>query len=408
MILIVAGARAVAFQHALASTAASATCSRRTENLILRQGGSTSVETTVSLVAPKGACIELTDLTPPGGSVIQGDTTWRTTGTGYPDRSTLRYRLAYFATGELLFGGITIAVKDPFFSARVHLSGDSFRRPAVFVEPLNQFSGKSGLEGTGERELERITPLKGYGIRAFRLYRDGDDPRAIDWKLTAKHGKTYVREYAGLAGAPPLLVIDLPGPGQEGNPAAFDQILGAVNDAIIRGGVYDNSCGLLLISGPNLIKFVPAERSTLHARRLIDEAGRMPRVYSSFRSLEPSSARGMQVKIAQERTELTGGNGPGGVDDHLLRLSEVYRGFLPGMRTPTFDLQVRNVMRARKNSAVYVFSLYQGDLSHLRSLVLQSRQAGCETVLQVPSALPDGGGSGELTMIRGVDTVVIK
>jgi uncharacterized protein (DUF58 family) len=408
VLILFAFSRGLAFQRVLSSTAASVVCTRSTENLILRQGGSTLVETGISAWIPRGAGFELTDMIPPGGAVIHGDNSVTAEGTGVLHNFSLKYRVAYYATGEFRFGGIGLSLKDPFFSARLNLTGGDFRKPAVYVEPLNQFSRRAGLEGAGEVEIEKITPLKGYGIRAFRLYRDGDDPRAIDWKLTAKHGKTYVREYAGLEGTPFLLVIDLPDPELTPDPGAFDQMLGAVNDAIMQGLVFDHACGLLLISGPNLIKFVPVERSTLHARRLIDEARRIPRVQSYFRYLEPSKARGILTQINRESIELTGGKKGIRAEEHFHRITEVYKGFLAGMRTPVFDMQVGNVIRARKRSVLYIFSLYQGDTSHLRSVVLQAKQAGCETVLQVPSALPDGGRSGELSRIRGVDTVVIR
>jgi uncharacterized protein (DUF58 family) len=408
VLLLFACTRALSFQHVLASTAASVRCSRSCENLILRQGGSTSVETRISARVPQGAGIEFTDVIPPGGAVIHGDTRVAAEGTKDTRGYSLRYRIAYYATGEFRFGGIALTLRDPFFSARLLLTGNDFRTPSVFVEPLNQFTGKSGREGAGEVELEKITPLKGYGIRTFRLYRDGDDPRAIDWKMTAKHGKTYVREYTGLAGKTSLLVIDLPDPVTGCDPRAFDQMLGAVNDAIMQGGVFEKSCGLLLISGPNLIRFVPSERSTLHARRLIDEGRRIPRVHSYFRSLEPSAARGLREKIDHEEAKIKGMTEGNAAENHLRCLLGIYQGFLAGMRTPIFDLQVRNVIRTRKHSVLCIFSLYQGDLSHLRSVVLQGRQAGCEIVLQVPSYLPDGGQSEELSRIRGVDTVVIK
>jgi len=408
VLILFAFTRGLAFQRVLSSTAASVVCNRKTENLILRQGGSTSVETSISALIPQGAGLELIDMIPPGGAVIHGDNRVNTEGTGGVHKYSLSYRIAYYATGEFRFGGIGLSLKDSFFSARLNLTGNDFRKPAVYVEPLNQFSRRSGLEGAGEVEIEKITPLKGYGIRAFRLYPDGDDPRAIDPKMTANHGKTYVREYAGLAGTPFLLVIDLPDPEHEFDPRAFDQMLGAVNDAIMQGLVFDHACSLLLISGPNLIKFVPVERSTLHARRLIDEASRIPRVQSYFRYLEPSSARGIVAKIDRESAGLVGGKAGNQAEEHFLRLIEVYKGFLGGMRTPIFDMQVGNVIRARKNSGLYIFSLYQGDISHLRTVILQSKQAGCETVLQVPSALQDGGRSGELSRIRGIDTMVIR
>ena len=408
VLILFAFIRGLAFQRVLSSTAASVVCNRSTENLILRQGGSTTVETRISAWIPQGAGLELIDMIPPGGAVIHGDNSVTIDGTGVLQNYSLSYRIAYYATGEFRFGGIGLSLKDSFFSARLNLADAEFRKPSVYVEPLNQFSRRSGLEGAGEVEIEKITPLKGYGIRAFRLYRDGDDPRAIDWKLTAKHGKTYVREYAGLEGTPFLLVIDLPDPEHAPDPRAFDQMLGAVNDAIMQGLFFDHACSLLLISGPNLIKFVPLERSTIHARRLIDEARKIPRVQSYFRYLEPSSARGMVAKIDRECVELKDGTEGKLVEEHLLRLNEVYKGFISGMHTPIFDIQVGNVIRTRKNSGLYIFSLYQGDISHLRSVVSQAKQAGCETVLQVPSALSDGGRSGELSRIRGVDTMVIR
>lgn len=53
--------------------------------------------------------------------------------------------------------------------------------------------------------------MKSSGVRSFREYRQGgDNIRDIDWKMTAKYGTTYVREYAGVEGGTATLVVDLP------------------------------------------------------------------------------------------------------------------------------------------------------------------------------------------------------
>jgi len=56
----------------------------------------------------------------------------------------------------------------------------------------------------------RASRLRGRGLtfEEMRLYHQGDDPRTIDWKATARTGETHVRVYTEERERPSLLVVD--------------------------------------------------------------------------------------------------------------------------------------------------------------------------------------------------------
>ena len=128
------------------------------------------------------------------------------------------------------------------------LSAEQFQGPVLSVQPRGLFeSSRRGLSG-GNREIEKMAVLSALGVRSLREYYAGDDLRRIDWKMTAKHNKLFVREYAGIMNLPPLIIVDLPWreapyPGDE-----FARMVAAVAGQVEHSTTMNHYSTVLLIS----------------------------------------------------------------------------------------------------------------------------------------------------------------
>ncbi|MDD1716374.1 MAG: DUF58 domain-containing protein, partial [Methanolinea sp.] len=259
--------------------------------LMLRQGAAVSVETSFSVSISPGMSIEAEDLPPAGTVVIHGDT--RTELRSSPQKNFLiRYRISCLPTGTLHFQGFAIRFRDPFFRLRVRFSGDT---TPLSVYPLRSYprTGHAGISGKVETEKE--TPLKGYGIRSFRDYSSGDDPRSIDWKLTAKHGRLFVREYTGMSGNHPFLVVDLPDSSTLHPGNSHDTLLGSALQAVRILSGEPHGCTLMVISGPNLLMYLPEERSVSRLEAALRDTP--VRVIQAFRWTTPAAASSFRSRL---------------------------------------------------------------------------------------------------------------
>lgn len=351
-------------------TAGTLTFSRSAGPLILRQGAAVSVETSFSVRISPGMTVEAEDIPPFGTVVIHGDT-----HTGVLSLSQrvfpIRYRFSCLPTGTLHFQGFAMKIRDPFFLLRVRFSGDS---PPLSVYPLRSYP-RAGHDGKfGEVETEKDTPLKGYGIRSFRDYTTGDDPRSIDWKLTAKHGRLFVREYSGLSGKHPFLVVDLPDSAAICQEEIRDTLLGSALQAVRTMSREPQGCTLMVISGPNLLMYLPKERSLSRLETALQNTP--VRVVQALRWTDPASASSFRSRLERIANE--------GAGFHASLLLP-YRSFQSAMKPTRFEIQCAHVLsRAGREIVLHVHSTGLGDTSHLAYLGLLARRMGIEAILEVP------------------------
>jgi uncharacterized protein (DUF58 family) len=206
--------RAAVFLEALGRTAGGLTVVRETDNLIVRQGAVLSIRLTAGAPVRKGTHLSVQEELPRGAVLRTGRT--EAAGTPAPNGTevaVLFYGMVVMNAGGIGFPGLTVRFSDPFFSAEFRDTRSSARLPSLHVEPAGQFllTGSGGFYGQDEEERRPL--VRGYGIRGFRAYLPGDDPRTIDWKLSAKHDRLFVREYTGITSAKPFFVADLPDAG---------------------------------------------------------------------------------------------------------------------------------------------------------------------------------------------------
>jgi hypothetical protein len=199
---------------------------RQTKERFSRSGTRIHMKTTLTSQISPGYHLEAEDILPDSATDIEG----KTTGT-IPVGGTciLQYSFRLLAHGTIHPGGVILRCSDAFFTITVPVRRSPLQDPALFVFP-EKGRGYEGTGGYGDKETMRRTPIKSHGIRSFREYRPGDNVKTIDWKMTARHGTTYVREYTGSEGGTASVVIDLP----DSMKASSEQVFSSVRKAIIQ------------------------------------------------------------------------------------------------------------------------------------------------------------------------------
>jgi len=387
--------RAIAFLRVAAAAGATLTLSRVAKPEILRQGGTSSIGTTLQIGVPPGVKAVISDIPPSGAPVIQGQAITPELEPG-DHTLTLRYGITCLSSGSITWRGADLVLSDPFYSITLPFRGGAFRHPVLHVNPMGRYQRREGLGIYGEKDLEKLTVMKGYGIRAFRDYITGDDPRSIDWKLSAKHGKLFVREYSGTSGKYPLLVMDLPDSAVPCPENLRDTVLGAALEAARDMSTGPQGCSLMIISGANLLAFLPNERSLQKIESALFEFHSPQRSVQCYRTLDPVVAEAIRTRIA--------GNA-GLQSDFMKRLVEIYTRFIPEMRPLPFDIQCARALSRRNETALHVLTTATGDVSHLATLGLYARRMGIEASLGLPDVMasPD-----LMRTLRGAGYALVK
>lgn len=387
--------RAIVFLRTAAVAGATLTLSRVAKPETLRQGGTASIATMLQVSVPPGVKAGISDIPPAGAPVIQGKATAIDLEPG-DHTLTLRYGITCLSSGSIRWRGADLVLSDPFYAITLPFRSDTFRQPVLHVNPVGRYQKKEGLGIYGEKDLEKLTVMKGYGIRAFRDYITGDDPRSIDWKLSAKHGKLFVREYSGTSGKYPLLVVDLPDSAVPCPENLRDTMLGAALEAAKDMSTGPQGCSLMIISGANLLAFLPNERSLQKIESALFEFHSPQRTILCYRSLDPVVAEAIRARIA-ENTDIQ--------SDFGKRLVEIYTRFIPEMRPLPFDIQCARALSRSGETALHVLTTATGDVSHLATLGLYARRMGVEASL----GLPEGMASPDLLRkLRGAGYSLVK
>lgn len=321
---------------------------------VVRQGARIAVESRLSLRLPAGVTVAATDLLPLALAA---------------DEETVRYRdedgvlvARYVATsmlpGELGFRGLAVSVADPYFTTAFDLTDSRFCLPVLRV--IGAFAEKhipAFGSGAGERESERQMVLRGQGIRSFRVYRAGDDTALIDWKLSAKHSRFFVREPTSQVGGAPLLVVELPATLAPDDAPAYERLVSLVGREI-EGVVGEfGACSLLVLSGGDLVAYRHREQNLAELLRVVT-APRPTLAPPFFRVRDPVFLR-RRIRLA-ERT-------PSGLGSLLVPVLSRFR---EGQAGRWFQEQVDPVLLAAPEQEITVYAIGRGDPGPINLVVL--------------------------------------
>jgi uncharacterized protein (DUF58 family) len=116
--------------------------------------------------------------------------------------------------------------------------------------------------------------FKGRGMEfsEVREYLPGDDVRAIDWNVTARMGKPYVKRFTEERELTVMLLVDRSGSGRFGSAWRTKEELAAEVAALLAFSAIRNNDRVGLIAFTDRIeKFVPPKKGRRHVLRLIRE-----------------------------------------------------------------------------------------------------------------------------------------
>ena len=364
------------FEHDLAAVMTSLAVTRDIDRTILRQGATASVRVRVDCTIPAGMTVHVRDVPP---VVAAGD------GPLCEPGEAVTYTIRLMAPGKTAFGGIELMVRDAFFTRTLSCQG--FNAPYLRAFPMGTPETGRGIGSRGEgTEVNRKAALVGQDIRGFRAYRRGDDPKLVDWKVTARRDSLYIRELTGIEGGAPLIAVDLPV--RAGDLEHFARLSMAVYGAIEEAITSREECSLLVVAGPEVAGFLPQVRSSQEAFEVLGGSGSFePRTFL-FRAPGPV--------VLAERARMNGGGA--GPEEQVFceRLGGILSTFADASSAP-FATAVRVILDRAEATDIRIYSLLpEGDRSHLIQLIHEAKVQGMRVTLRVPA------GAG---ILPGIDAV---
>ena len=365
-LVLLSAALAIRFRFRMHRIVTSARITRSADRKVLQQGGTTAVTTGFSCSPDPGITIRVRDILPPAAHADPADASAVVAADG---NATIRYSFTPLIAGSTVFPGIVLTLSDAFFSGSRVMGTDPFRGPELDVHPHAAYERSRIREDFGAQEKDAHSIFHGYGIRSIREYVAGDDPRFIDWKMTAKHDKMFIREYSAVENLPPLIVLDLP---DRAFPVPDEHLAKLVNDVtgetVTAIRTY-GSVSLFLISGANVIDIILEEtdiqrciaviRTSAHPRFRLDHAYR----WKDRASLRAYIRKSGTAGFSQNKDES---------GFFSARIAQIFRKSLANPYVPVFSTQVNRLLSSLLVEEIILFSQFEGDLSHIRELAFQA------------------------------------
>lgn len=119
---------------------------------------------------------------------------------------------------------------------------------------------------------EYLSSFKGQGIEfaEVREYLPGDDIRSIDWNVTARLGKPFVKRFVEERELSVLMIVDLSGSDRWGTRGRLkSRLVAEVAATIAMSAVRNNDRVGLLIATDRVERFLPPRKGRRHVLRLI-------------------------------------------------------------------------------------------------------------------------------------------
>lgn len=359
------------FLQTVEKTYRTITGSWKMEKSLIRQGRSNAIECTLSLEIPPGYKVRYLDTVPAMCSLESGENqTW--TDIAGSQILTLSYRFIPHYHGTIYHQGGIITIQNRFFSSSLPLRPEKSSVPSVQVQPWPLF-GPVEKHGSG-KDLERIGPVKGYSIRQFREYLPGDDIRHVDWKISAKRGTLYIREYATPSDELPMVIVDLPDSGQQIDMQAFSRMVSSISGYVESKLAKKEPIRLMGISGPNMSDLYYEGYDMAHCLTIIRERIHpVPRTFHLFRFMMRSDMRKEihHAALSMDRSEISGDE-----RSYIVRVRDIRKQHIQEVKTTRFAHAMNTILMQRHFHEIILYSLCDGDMSHIREVAaLAGRQS---------------------------------
>ncbi len=370
------------------------------EKSLIRQGRSNAIECTLSLEIPPGYKVRYLDTVPPMCSLESGENqTW--TDTAGSQILILSYRFIPHYHGTIYHEGGIITIQNRFFSSSLPLRPEKSSVPSVQVQPWPLF-GPVEKHGSG-KDLERIGPVKGYSIRQFREYLPGDDIRHVDWKISAKRGTLYIREYATPSDELPMVIVDLPDSGQQIDMQAFSRMVSSISGYVESKLAKKEPIRLMGISGPNMSDLYYEGYDMAHCLTIIRERIHpVPRTFHLFRFMMRSDMRKEihHAALSMDRSEISGDE-----RSYIVRVRDIRKQHIQEVKTTRFAHAMNTILMQRHFHEIILYSLCDGDMSHIREVAALAGRQNIPFRIRTPKRSDLSGMS--LFSLRGEPVEVI-
>jgi uncharacterized protein (DUF58 family) len=192
--------------------------------------------------------------------------------------TTLRYGISPPRRGTYCFGEVWIRARGPLGLAMTPAAG-GICRDTVRVYPPLRPHGRADLAAYRRTARSRgLRPSRwreaGWEFESLREYVDGDDPRKIHWKATARFDRPIVQQQQAQRNQIVMIMLDagrLMAAVSQGRSKLDHALEAAVHltHAALWGG---DRVGLLAFSN-EVLSYVPPRRSRDQLRRILDSVG---------------------------------------------------------------------------------------------------------------------------------------
>ncbi len=121
-------------------------------------------------------------------------------------------------------------------------------------------------------EYHSVFKGRGMEFDEVREYQHGDDVRTIDWNVTSRAGKPFVKRYVEERELTVLLLVDMSASGAFGSAAKLKSEIAAEISALLAFSAIKNNdrVGAILFTD-RVEKFIPPRRGSKHVLRVIRE-----------------------------------------------------------------------------------------------------------------------------------------
>jgi uncharacterized protein (DUF58 family) len=121
-------------------------------------------------------------------------------------------------------------------------------------------------------EYRSVFKGKGLDFKEFKEYEPGDDPRQIDWKVSAKKGYIHVKKFVEERELTLLLVLDISNSTFFGSGNQLKRELAAEFSASIAfSGMKNNDKVGLILFSDRVLEFIPPKKGRNHILRLLKQ-----------------------------------------------------------------------------------------------------------------------------------------
>ncbi|MDO9325558.1 MAG: DUF58 domain-containing protein, partial [Methanoregula sp.] len=249
------------FDHHFREIVTSVKVQRSLSRNPVRKGTVVQVAATITFRGSSRMHVQIADQLPINTILEDGETSVTTRPDPSWQTCLCNYRIIPLIHGSMHFSGISVTIRNLFFEDRIQLTRESDREPVLLILPTGLFAAPASELADGTRDSRKASVWTGSDVHSLREYYIGDNLAHVDWKISAKYDKIFIRKYTGLMSHPPLVIVDLPWREVPYPENEFNRMISEVTGMVRHTLQTYQYVSVLLISGPNILHLIREEKN---------------------------------------------------------------------------------------------------------------------------------------------------